>query len=366
MQISLCVDALEPTLSGIGRYTWELCKGLAARDDVAVQYCARNRLIGDPAVLLRGEVPRRPPRVITKLGGWRDGQALRKGLIHGPNYFLPPFADHGVITVHDLSVFRHPETHPIERVREFGRKFESSLERANHIITDTETVRQELIDEFKVAPDRVTAVHLGVDRMFRPLGVDAVQQSLRPLKLKPKGYALCVSTPEPRKKIAELIAAWRRLPGDLRGRYPLVLAGGGGWRNEGLRLEIGRGAAEGWLRHLGFVDERDLPALYAGATLFIYPSIYEGFGLPPLEAMASGTPVIVASRSCLPEVCGEAAAYVDPEDPEQLLASITRGLSDTTWQAEASRQGLERATSFTWDRCVDRTIAVYRKGMALI
>jgi alpha-1,3-rhamnosyl/mannosyltransferase len=119
--------------------------------------------------------------------------------------------------------------------------------------------------------------------------------------------------------------------------------------------------AEGWLRHLGFVDEERLPILYAGARLFIYPSIYEGFGLPPLEAMASGTPVIVASRSCLPEVCGDAAGYIDPENPDQMLACLMHGLTDENWQLAASQRGLARANEFSWDRCIEGTLAVYRK-----
>ena len=140
-----------------------------------------------------------------------------------------------------------------------------------------------------------------------------------------------------------------------------MLAGGTGWRNEHLQTAIQQGVSEGWLRHLGFVDELDLPDLYAGAALFVYPSIYEGFGLPPLEAMASGTPVVVSNQSCLPEVSGDAARYIDPDDPEQFLSCIIQSLSDELWQAEASGRGLERASGFTWDRCIEQTVAVYRK-----
>jgi alpha-1,3-rhamnosyl/mannosyltransferase len=124
------------------------------------------------------------------------------------------------------------------------------------------------------------------------------------------------------------------------------------------------GSAEGWLHHIGFVGEEDLPSLYAGAGLFIYPSIYEGFGLPPLEAMASGVPVIVAARSCLPEVCGPAALYMDPDDDDDFLAALTRGLEDETWRAQAISAGLARAASFSWKRCMEDTVEAYRIAAA--
>lgn len=361
MRVTLCVDALEPNLGGIGRYTWELCQGLSNRSDIAVRYFAHDQLIDDPGRLLRGEKLHRSTLGFRRLGKWWKGRSLRRGLVHGPNYFVPPFVEGGVITVHDLSVLRYPQTHPIERIRDFERRFDQSLERAGHIITDTESVRRELIDDFNVSPDRISAVHLGVDSRFRQQGAATLQRALISLGLEAKRYALCVSALEPRKKIAELLGAWRRLPPQLRDRYPLVLAGGAGWLNEGLRTDIERGVTEGWLRHLGFVEEVKLPALYAGAALFLYPSTYEGFGLPPLEAMASGTPVIVSARSCLPEVCGDAALYVDPDDSEQLLESIARGLSDTAWQADATKRGIERARLFSWDRCIEGTVAVYHK-----
>lgn len=358
MRVTLGVDALEPNPGGIGRYTWQLYQGLALRDDIELRCFARGRFVDDPASLLLGRPP--PRRRLSRLRTWWDRQGLRRSLFHGPNYFLPPSAN-GLVTIHDLSVFKYPETHPVERVRAFEREFDRSLGRATHIITDTETVRQELISEFNIAPATITAVHLGVEDRFRPQDPGSLQSVLAKLGLAPRQYALCVSTLEPRKRIGELLQAWRRLPPDVRSRFPLVLAGGAGWRNEQLQTAIDRGVAEGWLQRLGFVGEEDLPALYAGATLFLYPSIYEGFGLPPLEAMASGTPVIVSPRSCLPEVCGEAARYVDPDDPDRFLSEIMECLSDREWQANATSRGLKRAGDFTWDKCVDETVKIYRK-----
>lgn len=359
MEVTLWVDALQPQLSGIGRYTWELSRGLSRHRDVTKLNCyARGRLVGDPAPLLKGELPPRS-RLFKGIQGRLDRRAIRASLFHGPNYFLPSFVERGVITVHDLSVFKYPETHPVERVKHFERDFASALGRAQHIVTDTETIRKELLTEFGLPPERVSAVHLGVDSAFGPRLHSEVAKTLDSRGLSYAGYGLCVSTLEPRKKISELIAAWRRLPGSLRSRFPLALAGGAGWQNEGLHAEIAQGAAEGWLRPLGFVAENELPHLYAGASLFVYPSTYEGFGLPPLEAMASGIPVLVAARSCLPEVCGPAALYVDPDDDQSFPLVLQRALEDEAWRSRSVKVGLARALTFTWERCVQNTVAAY-------
>lgn len=357
-RVTLCVDALEPQPGGIGRYTWELCKGLASRERITIRFFGRNRLLDDPGRLLRGEPLPRPRNAARN---WWDKRELRSSIVHGPNYFLPAFADSGIITVHDLSVFRYPETHPAERVLAFERAFLGSLSRAAHIITDTETVRLELIEMFAVRPDTVTAVSLGVDPSFRPRSREEVAPILRSWGLTPNRYGLCVSTLEPRKKISELLSAWRRLPKPIRDTYPLVLCGGAGWRNDSLHDQVENGVAEGWLRHLGFVEEALLPQLYAGAAVFVYPSTYEGFGLPPVEAMASGVPVMVSHHSCLPEVCGDAARYFDPNDADGFVSALAENLTDRACTAELVQRGLAQAGQFSWDRCVDGTVEVYQQ-----
>jgi alpha-1,3-rhamnosyl/mannosyltransferase len=290
---------------------------------------------------------------------WWERRRLGTSLVHGPNYFLPDFAETGIITVHDLSVFRYPETHPAERIAAFEREFLRSLSRASYIITDTETVRAEVIEQFSIRPETIKAIPLGIEPNFIPRTANDIAGSLRQWGLTADNYALCVSTLEPRKKISELLRAWQILPTALRDAVPLVLCGGAGWRNEALLGQVRQGVAEGWLYHLGFVDDEQLPALYAGASLFLYPSIYEGFGLPPIEAMACGTPVMVSDRSCMPEVCGDAARYIDPDDIAAFSAAIADALEDTVWQQNSTRSGLERCRRFTWDRCVESTVELY-------
>ena len=140
-----------------------------------------------------------------------------------------------------------------------------------------------------------------------------------------------------------------------------MVAGGKGWNSEAIHDELARAQVEGWLHYVSFIDQRWLPALYAGARLMAYPSLYEGFGLPIVEAMASGTPVLTSNVSCMPEVAGGAAKLVNPLDVEEIAQALKECLSNEVWQADARAKGLARAASLSWDRCVEETVAVYKQ-----
>lgn len=378
MRVALAVDALSPELTGIGRYCWELATRLPSVEGCdAVSYYRDTQPVADPTELLRPAPPPAPRK--TGLGpaiartrrklGRAFARKPRPSLVgidvfHAPNFFLPAWVEAGIATVHDLSVLRYPETHPIERVRMFERRFARSLARSTHIITDTQTVRDEVIAHFGLAPERVTAVPLGIAEHFRPMPKGNRDPVLAALGLPTTGYGLSISTLEPRKRIAELLAAWERLPVVLRQTTPLVIAGAAGWRNAALHETIARGAAEGWVIPLGFVAEEHLPALYSGASLFVYPSRYEGFGLPPLEAMACGVPVIVANASCLPEVTRGAAMLVEPDDLVAFGESIAMGLEDHAWRNAAKVRGVEVSSGYGWDVCAQATFSVYGANRA--
>lgn len=360
MRVTLCVNSLEPRPSGIGRYTWELCKGLSRRSDVSPLFFGHNELVKDPSALLYRK-PRSRNNLIRAFQRRRALRAVRPTLLHGPNYFLPLSADSAVITIHDLSVFRYPEFHPVERVRDFERNLQGSIDKAQHLITDSETIRREVIDFTGLSPERVTAVPLGISEAFRPVSLEERSPVLQRYGLPLTGYGFTLSTLEPRKRIDRLLTAWRELPLSTRSHYPIVIGGTGGWNNQELHEQIRTGAKEGWVLPLGLVDEVDLPAIFSGAVLFAYPSVYEGFGLPPLEAMAGGVPAVIGASSCLAEVTKGAAMVTDPDDTKEFALALLRAIEDNQWRSEAISAGIKVAEGYTWTRCVDKTVGVYQQ-----
>jgi glycosyltransferase involved in cell wall biosynthesis len=364
LKIILSVDALSPVLTGIGRYTWELSSRLDKHKRVDKIRFYRNGLwIKNPNTLLDSSAskPLQSWYARTSLHETILSWQCRGNIFHGPNFFLPACADSGVITVHDLSVFKFPETHPIERIKHFEKHFSSSVKRAEHIITDSEVTRLEVIDFLGWAPDKITAVHLGVAPSFQSSTSTDKSNVLKKYNLPSTGYSLTVSTLEPRKKIDSLIKAYELLPVYLRTLFPLVIVGGKGWLSDDLHALISAKQEQGWLHYFGFVPESDLPHLYAGAKSFVYPSQYEGYGLPPLEAMAAGVPVITSNYSCLPEVTGGAALTLDTSDIELLATTIASSLEDQRLRADLIQKGFDVVAGRTWDACIQKTVSVYQK-----
>lgn len=362
MKIALSIEALSTNLTGIGRYTLELSRRLASDPAIADLTFYRNGnwsrdtsrfLVNDPIEKSRIGTPQ---WLRNRQNVWR----LRDRVFHGPNYFLPDFVNNGIVTVHDLSVIHFPETHPADRVRHFEREFNSSLKRSAHIITDCQTVRHELLKYTGFPLDRITAVPLGVSPNFGRVPPKSLIDVLKRYDLSAGTYSLCVSTIEPRKKIRELLKSWQELPNAIKRQFSLVVIGGNGWLSDDIKLDMGKCIDAGWLRYLGYVPELDLPSLYQGAALFAYPSAYEGFGLPPIEAMASGVPTIVSNRSCLSEVTQGAAMVVDPDDTRDYANALERGLTDHAWRVQAINHGLAVAARYTWERCAEETKEVYR------
>ena len=393
LDLILGADALQQPLTGIGRYSYELARQLRHHPEVdRLRYFSLGRWVADPIDALAAQqaaspapsshaapAPRPPlmARLRSTLAANRTAVRVYQALIpqlarwqlrgesqaifHSPNYLVPPFPGKTVNTVHDLSHVLYPEFHPQARVDFMNLAFEDSLRHTTHVITDTETVRQEFIQHFGWTAERVTAIGLGMDAAFHPRSDAELASVLAKHGLAPRQYTLCVGTIEPRKNTLRLLQAYEQLDPALRRACPLVLAGGKGWKSDDVHRRMEQAAQQGWLHYLSYVEQADLPLLYAGARLFAYPSLYEGFGLPIIEAMASGTPVLTSDASCMPEVAGSAAALVNPLDVDAIRHALEQHLPDAAWLAQASAQGLARAATYSWQACAMQTLDVYRQ-----
>ena len=241
------------------------------------------------------------------------------------------------------------------------RELPPAVERVDHIIVISEATRRAVQQRFGVDDSRITVTLLAADPRFAPRSADSLKPALAELALNPGGYLLSVGTLEPRKNLTTLFEAYAGLPDAVRQRYPLVVVGMPGWRTEGLMASAQQLVSRGELRFMGYVDDAVLPLLYAGAAAFAYPSRYEGFGLPPLEAMASGVPVLVSNTTSLPEVVGDAGVQVAPDDVDAMREGLHRLLDDRDEARRRADLGLVQATAFSWEKCAAETLAVYRR-----
>lgn len=284
-------------------------------------------------------------------------------LYHEPNFL--PFASPlpTVVTVHDLSVIRFPQWHPADRVRQHQRRLADAVRRAAHVVTVSEAVRAETVATFGVPADRVTAVANGVGPRFRPLPPAEVSAVTTRLGLSPR-FFLCVGTVEPRKNLGVVMRAFADLPPAVRGNCPLVLAGPWGWRAEAEQELFDAVARPAGAVHLEYVSDADLPTLYNAAVGLLYPSWYEGFGMPPTEMFACGGTVIASTADAVREVCGGHAELIDPADVSGWRAAMLRLATDPDYRQCLSTGGLTHAARFTWRRAARETWAVYERVLA--
>lgn len=376
IKLIFATDAIFYPLTGIGRYAYELARRLPNQAKIAqVKYFSSLRLstvIPKPptrstvnrtlrSLALRNRLVVQAYCSLMPALQWGKLRPFSDHLYHSPNYFLPPFPGRCVATFHDLSFVRWPQYHPPERIRFMAKEIPLSLKRADLILTDSRFMAQEIQAYFGLSADRVIAIPLAAGPEFRPRPESEVAPVLAALGLCFGGYALYVGTIEPRKNLDTLLAAFSGLPPALQRAYPLVLAGDRGWQSEALHLRLAQAQRQGWARYLEYVPPEVLPALYAGARVFAYPSRYEGFGLPVLEAMACGVPVVCSNAASLPEVAGEAALLSDPEDTDGLRQNLQRALEDEAWRKQVIQIGLDRARLFSWERTAAETVQAYGK-----
>jgi alpha-1,3-rhamnosyl/mannosyltransferase len=295
-------------------------------------------------------------RAVARWGGF--------DLYHEPNFVPLRTRLPTAVTVHDLSVLLHPEWHPADRVKFHADHFRRGVEAADHVIVVSESVRREVLDVLGLPPGRVTAVHNGIGDQFHPRSTDEIAAVRRRLVL-PSRYLLAVGTIEPRKNIGTLLRAFCDLPGELREACPLVLAGGWGWKSEPERELFEAEARPRGVLHLGYVADEDLPGLYAGAAALLYPSFYEGFGLPPVEMLACGGAVVASTAAAVREVVGGHALLLDPHDLAGWRDAMRRVIADPGFAERLRRGGVAHAGRFTWDEAARKTFGVYQRVLGI-
>jgi len=376
VKVILSVEPVRFPLTGIGRYAYELAKGLQASDEITELklFSGTRFLPGLPEPTSESGNSHGLKRLVQKSGPamaayGRLMPLLRKQALkgyddfiyHGPNFFLPPFPGRKVATFHDLSPFKWAECFDPVKVRYLQKELEKTLNTADALITDSEYTRRELAEFAGWPIEKIHAVPLAAGPEFRPRNEEEVRLLLSQYGLEYQGYTLFVGTIEPRKNIIRLLEAYEQLPKAVRQKWPLILTGYRGWKSDDIHARIKEAERQGWAKYLGFLPAEELPLLYSGARLFVFPSLYEGFGLPVLEAMQSGVPVVCSDRASLPEVAGDAALLKDPDDPEGLAEAFLRVLNSDEQRNRLILKASEQTRLFTWQRCATETVGVYQQ-----
>jgi glycosyltransferase involved in cell wall biosynthesis len=368
MMICLDLSAAAHERAGLGRYAASLARALLALDTPLTAF------INDP-----GESKLQPPlsdlptfTVHLPRKRWRlraaasyfGGPSLDRAfpgvtLFHATEHLLPKLSRaRSVFTLHDTAYLLFPQYHLLQNRLYLRLMIPRFLARADAIICVSESTRRDALRFYKLNPDKLTVIPEGVEPHFQPITDLERLAGVRHTYTLPERFILSVSTIEPRKNLATLLEAYAAL----RARHPevgLVIAGGKGWLYQAFFESLHALGLEPCVTITGYVPEADLPALLSAAEAFAYPSVFEGFGLPPLEAMACGAPVIASNASSLPEVVGDAGLLLPPHDTPAWVKALERVISDASLRADLRARGLARARQFTWEGAARKTLQVY-------
>ena len=369
MRIGLDGYPLTEPRTGVGHYTFELALALALAhpldqfelvspkpfaESVAERAPVSNlSLIKAKSSLIRGH-------------WWSVGLPLyakRAGLdlFHGTNFELPLWnRRRTVLTIHDLSPLRYPELHRPRLARRARVRLPLAAKLARAIITPTEAVKREVCSQFRLKPDKVSAIHEAPRSVFRPLHLDELSEIRKRLGIE-NDFLLFVGTLEPRKNLLTLLKAFAQILRHTSWRPQLVVAGGEGWLMDETFSFMKESGINEHLRLTGYLEDEELRALYSSCKAFIYPSLYEGFGLPPLEAMACGAPVVASRIPALQETLGDAAILVEPVDVDGLARVIIDILENEDIRQALISAGLKQAAKFSWENAAKQTYEVYQK-----
>jgi glycosyltransferase involved in cell wall biosynthesis len=359
-RVAVDLTSLLTAQTGVGVFALETTRRLAARDDMAltafaVTWRGRGRLssaVPPNVAVAERRMAARPLRALWKRADHPrvDLWIGRHEVVWGPNYVVPPTRAASVVSVHDLTTVHFPQLATADTLT-YPRLIQRALDRGAWVQTSSSFVRSEVIDHFRADPDRVVSIPLGV----RPVAPGDARTGQR--LAGGDRYVLAVGTVEPRKDLPTLVRAFN-LVGDGDSDVRLVLAGQDGWGAEALDLAIRGSRHRERIVRLGWVSDQDREALLRGASVYAYPSIYEGFGLPPLEAMSADVPVVTTATGSLPEVVGSGADLVPVGDAEALAASVARLLADDEHRRELVARGREAVAAHSWDTTAERFAAL--------
>ncbi len=365
MRIGIDARVTHYIRGGISTYTLRLLRALATLDansDYVVLHSRKDRHPPLPGRNVRPAPCWTPPH--HRLERWTLGMEIarfRIDLLHSPDFIPPAFGyRRSVITVHDLNFLYYPQFLTAESRRYYNQQIHWAVRRADHILADSHATRADLVARLSVPPEKVTTVHLAADPAFHPLPEEEVRRIVTRYGLKP-GYLFFVGTLEPRKNVPGLLQAYHLLLERKVTTAPLVLVGGKGWLYDEIFERVTALGLTEQVRFIHDAPDGDLPGLYNGASVLAMPSFYEGFGLPALEAMACGTPVMASKVASLPEVVADAGLLVAPGDPKAWATAMEEVLDSPELRRELREKGLRRAQGFSVKRMAEETLAVYRR-----
>jgi glycosyltransferase involved in cell wall biosynthesis len=375
MRVGIDGYPLAEPRTGVGHYTLELARALALISPAdhfelvspkPFDVAALQEIEGANLPNLRTKTPR-----ASSIRGhwWSIGLPLyirRAGfdLFHGTNFDVPLWRQgRSIVTIHDLSALLHPEKHRSRLVRRARLRLPLVVRFADRIITPTESVKREVCQRLKVKPEKVTAIHSAARSSFKPMPFAQSAELRKRLRVEDE-FLLFVGTLEPRKNLLTLLKAFAQINRQSAHRPQLVIAGGEGWLMDDMFAFVKKSGISERLRFTGYLSDEELRALYSSCKVFLYPSVYEGFGLPPLEAMACGAPVIAGRIPSLREVLGSNARLVEPLDVNALAGSIVELLEDENQRQTLAAAGLEHARKFSWEKTARLTLEVYQQLLA--
>ncbi|MDO7896555.1 glycosyltransferase family 4 protein [Pseudomonas citrulli] len=372
MRIALNARILQAPRTGIGHYVAELATALAREPDVQLSlfhgwgWSPRLPEAAMPGYSRLSPWLRQVPGAY-QARRWLEQKRFDRGrsqaidLYHEPSVWPLSFDGPTVMTLHDFAHLRYPETQPAARLKEIERRLARAVEQSQLIMTVSQFTADEAQRHFGLPAERLRVAPLGAATRFHPREPEALDEVLKAHGVEAGRYFLCVGTLEPRKNLSLALRAHAGLPESIRQAFPLLIVGMGGWQQAQLNEELRKALADGHVCLTGYLPDEQVAQLLAGARALIFPSLYEGFGLPVLEAMASGTPVITTRCSAMPEVAGPAGNYCEPDDHQGVREAMLRLMEDRQhWQA-CRTAGLQQAALFSWERCAKVTAGAYRQ-----